>query len=198
MFSWITRVITQFGYTGVVLLTFLENLFPPIPSELIIPLAGFVAANGELQLWAVIAAGSAGTLAGAWLWYEVGRSVGERRLRQWIARHGKWLTLGPTEIDRSQDWFRRHGGAAVFFGRLVPGIRTFVSVPAGFAGMPRLPFLLYSAAGTVAWTAALALSGVVLQGNFRRVESYADVVTNVIFAALGAALLRRYIRCWRG
>ena len=197
MFDWITSVIGRLGYVGVAALTFLENLFPPIPSELIIPLAGFVAAEGELRLPIVIAAGSVGSLAGAFVWYEVGRRVGERRLRAWVARHGRWLTLGQRDLDRAQQWFERHGNAAVFFGRLLPGVRTFVSLPAGFTSMPLVPFLLYSALGTVAWTAALAYAGVILQAQFARVSSVIDVVTNGVFVVLGLLLARRYIRCWR-
>src|SRR5688572_9701498 len=104
MFDWITGVIARLGYTGVAALTFLENLFPPIPSELVIPLAGFVAAQGDLRLATVIAVASAGSLAGAALWYEVGRRVGERRLRRWVEQHGKWLTLGVKDVERSQAW----------------------------------------------------------------------------------------------
>lgn len=197
MFEWITSTIRSLGYLGVISLTFLENLFPPIPSELVIPLAGFVAATDELNVWWVITAGTAGSLAGAVLWYEIGRRVGERRVRAWIERSGKWITLSPKDVDRAQGWFQRHGGAAVFAGRLVPGVRTFVSLPAGFAGMPRIPFLLYSAAGTVIWTAALAYAGVVLKANFTVVSDYIGIVTNVMLAGLAMMLVWRYVRCWR-
>jgi membrane protein DedA with SNARE-associated domain len=197
VFEWITGVIARLGYLGVALLTFLENLFPPIPSELVIPLAGFVAARGDLGLTMVIAMGSLGSLAGAIVWYMVGRRVGEQRLRTWVERHGKWLTLSVQDVDRAQLWFRRHGAAAVFFGRLVPGIRTLVSLPAGFSRMPFAPFLLYSALGTVLWTAALAYAGVVLQANFTAVGNVIDLVTNVLLAVLAVMLARRYVRCWR-
>lgn len=197
MFDWITGVVRSLGYFGVALLTFLENLFPPIPSEVVIPLAGFVAAQGDLALWAVVAAGSGGSLGGAALWYEIGRRVGERRLRGWVARHGKWITLSERDVDRAQDWFRRHGGVAVFLGRLVPGVRTFVSLPAGFAGMPLAPFLLYSAIGTLIWTAALAYAGVVLQANFAVVGDYVGVVSNTLLLLLAVVVVRRYILCWR-
>lgn len=197
MFEWITSTIRSLGYVGVVALTFLENLFPPIPSELIIPLAGFVAASDELSLGWVIAAGTFGSLAGALLWYEIGRRVGERRVRAWVGRSGKWITLSAEDVDRAQGWFKRHGAAAVFFGRLVPGVRTFVSLPAGFAGMPRLPFLLYSAAGTVVWTAALAWAGVILKANFTLVGDYVGMATNVLLIGLGVLVARRYIHCWR-
>jgi membrane protein DedA with SNARE-associated domain len=197
VFEWITSVIARLGYFGVASLTFLENLFPPIPSELIIPLAGFVAAQGDLRLSGVIVMGSAGSLAGATVWYAVGRRVGEQRLRQWVARYGKWLTLSAQDVDRAQAWFRRHGAAAVFFGRLIPGVRTFVSLPAGFTAMPLAPFLLYSALGTVMWTAALAYAGVVLQANFTVVSDYVNLATNALLAAGGIMLVRRYVRCWR-
>ena len=197
MFEWITSVIARLGYFGVATLTFLENLFPPIPSELVIPLAGFVAAEGDLRLSLVIIMGSVGSLAGATVWYAVGRRVGERRLRTWVARHGKWLTLSVQDVDRAQLWFRRHGAAAVFFGRLIPGVRTFVSLPAGFSSMPLAPFLLYSALGTAMWTAALAYAGVVLQANFTLVGDYINVGTNALLAAGGIVLVRRYIRCWK-
>ena len=198
MFEWITGVIRQLGYTGVALLTFLENVFPPIPSELVIPLAGFVAAEGELNLGVVIAAATAGSLAGGATWYEAGRRIGEARLRRWIERYGRWLTLSGSDIDRAQAWFRRHGKSAVLVGRLVPGVRTLVSLPAGFAGMPRTPFLLFSAAGTLGWTAALAYAGVVLRENFTSIGDYADLVTNALLLVVGALFVRRIVVCRPG
>ena len=197
MFEWVTSVIERLGYLGVASLTFLENLFPPIPSELVIPLAGFVSARGALRLELVILMGSAGSLAGTTVWYAVGRQIGEQRLRAWVARHGKWLTLSAKDIDRAELWFERHGNAAVLFGRLLPGVRTFVSLPAGFSGMPVGPFLVYSALGTAAWTAALAYAGVVLQANFTLVADYVDVVSHMLLAAIVLMLLRRYVQCWK-
>jgi membrane protein DedA with SNARE-associated domain len=197
MFEWITSVIDSFGYFGVAVLTFLENVFPPIPSELIIPLAGFVAANGTLRLEFVIIAATAGSLLGGWLWYEVGRRVGEQRLRKWVDEHGRWLTLSSGDVDRAQQWFQRHGRIAVLLGRVVPGVRTFVSLPAGFARMPRWAFLLNSALGTALWTGALAYAGVLLQANYQQVGDYVNVATNVLLAAFGAFLVWRYFRCWQ-
>ena len=197
MFEWITSVITSLGYFGVAMLTFLENVFPPIPSELIIPLAGFVAASGTLRLDVVIAAASLGSLLGTAIWYEIGRRVGERRLKSWVEDHGAWLTLSVQDVERAQQWFRRHDRVAVLLGRLVPGVRTFVSLPAGFARMPRAKFWLFSAIGTGIWTAALAYAGVALQANYEVVGDYVNTATNLLLAAFGAFMLRRYVQCWR-
>jgi membrane protein DedA with SNARE-associated domain len=197
MFDWITGVIGWLGYAGVAGLTFLENVFPPIPSELVIPLAGYVAAQGDMRLMLVIATASAGSLAGAAVWYWIGRRVGERRLRAWVDRHGKWLTLSGKDVDRAQLWFSRHGNAAVFFGRLMPGVRTLVSLPAGFARMRALPFIVYSALGTIIWTAALAYAGVALQSNFTIVGDYINMVTNIVLGLIGVMIVTRYVRCWR-
>lgn len=196
MFEWITTIVERLGYAGVAALTFLENVFPPIPSEVVIPLAGFVAAQGGLGLTGVIAAGSLGSVAGAWFWYEIGRRMGEERLRRWVDRHGRWLTLSARDVDRAQSWFRRHGTTAVFVGRLVSGVRTFISLPAGFSGMPITPFLIYSTAGTVLWTAGLASAGVLLQDNFTLVSDYIDLATHALLIGLGATLAYRYVTCW--
>ncbi|HEX6162291.1 MAG TPA: DedA family protein [Vicinamibacterales bacterium] len=197
MFNWIAGIITSLGYAGVAFLTFLEHVFPPIPSELILPLAGYVAASGDLTVAMVIATGTVGSLAGSTLWYAIGRKVGEQRLRAWIDQHGKWLTLGQHDIDRATAWFERRGKIAVLIGRLLPGIRTFVSLPAGFSRMPWVTFLAYSTAGTLAWTAALVYAGVQLKHNFALVSDRIDIATNVVFVVLGAMLAWRYVKCWR-
>ena len=196
MFDWIVGIITRLGYTGVAALTFLEHLLPPIPSELILPLAGYVSASGELNTNSVIVFGSLGSLAGATVWYVIGRRIGEKRLREWVDHHGKWLTLGNGDIDKAKAWFHRRGKTAVLVGRLMPGVRTFVSLPAGFSGMGWATFLIYSALGTVAWTAALVYAGAQLRHNFELVSKYMDPITNGVFAVLGGMLIWRYYRCW--
>ena len=162
MFDWVTGLVEDGGYLGVAALMFAENLFPPIPSEFIMPLAGFAAARGDQHLALTIAAGAAGSLAGALFWYAVGRWLGAERLKRWAERHGRWLTLTPDDIDRSCAWFNRHCGKAVFLGRLIPAVRTLISVPAGIAGMGLGRFLLYSALGTLIWTGFLAVLGFLL------------------------------------
>ena len=196
MLDWITNLVRGMGAPGVGLLMFLENVFPPIPSEVIMPLAGFVAEQGGLSFWGAVAAGAAGSLAGAVGWYWVGRRVGERRLRAWVDRHGRWLTLSGDDVDTAKRWFDRHGGFAVFVGRLVPGVRTLISVPAGFAAMPALPFLLYSAAGTALWTVALAVAGRMLGSQYERVSRVLEPAGAVVFGLIALLYVARVVR-WR-
>jgi len=193
VFEWMTGVIEQGGYPGIALLMLVENVFPPIPSELIMPMAGFQAARGELHVVPVILAGSLGSWAGAVLWYWVGRRIGTDGLKRLAARHGRWLTLSPGEVDTARGWFRRHCGKAVFLGRLVPSVRTLISVPAGMAPMALPAFLLYSAAGTLLWTAALGGAGYALEARFQEVAGWVDPVSNVVVGALVLGYLYRVL-----
>jgi membrane protein DedA with SNARE-associated domain len=172
----------------------LENVLPPIPSELIMPLAGFVARQGELSLIATIAVGTVGSLVGATVWYLLARRLGERRLREWLERHGRWLALSGDDIDRSARWFQRHGPISVTVGRLVPGVRTLISVPAGIARMPIVPFLLWSAIGTAVWTAALTYAGYLLGARYQRVTHTMDVATWIVLGGFVVAYLWRILR----
>lgn len=180
MFDWITSTVQTTGYPGIALLMFVENVFPPIPSEIIMPLAGFTAAQGQVNIFLVILAGSIGSLAGALLWYYIGRWLGQERIKKRAAKHGRWFTLTPDEVDQAFEFFQRHEGKAVFFGRLMPTIRTLISVPAGIANMPLWSFLAYSAAGTALWTALLATAGYFLQSQYESVSNWLNPVSNVI------------------
>jgi membrane protein DedA with SNARE-associated domain len=193
MFDWITGFVVRSGYVGVFLLMLAENVVPPIPSELIMPLAGFTAARGQLSLIPVILAGTAGSLLGAVLWYIVGKRLGLERLKHLAARHGRWLTLSPDDVDRADDWFRRHGARAVFFGRLIPTVRTLISVPAGIAGMPLRSFLAWSTLGTGLWTALLAGAGYLLQSQYQRVSDYLNPVSTVIVVLIIGWYLYRVV-----
>jgi membrane protein DedA with SNARE-associated domain len=184
MLNWITNTIASLGYGGIALLMLLENIIPPIPSEVIMPLAGFTITQGTFNFPSVILAGTIGSVLGALPWYWIGKYMGEKRLRQWIDRHGKWLTLSGQDIDRSKHWFNRYGSAVVFFGRCIPGIRTFISVPAGLEGMPLLPFLLYSTLGTVLWISLLTYAGYLLGQNYQRVEQVLGPVAGVVIVGL--------------
>jgi len=193
MFDWISQWIGQSGYLGIALLMFAENVFPPIPSELIMPLAGFDASRGSLNLYLSIAAGSVGSLAGATLWYFVGRLIGEDRLKRWTARYGRWLTLSPHQFDKVNAWFDRHDEKAVLIGRLVPAVRTLISVPAGLFEMSLPRFLLYSSIGTIAWTALLACAGYKLGSQYELVQSWLNPVSNVVVGLIVVSYLYRLL-----
>ena len=190
MTEWITRLIADMGYLGVALLMFLENLFPPIPSEVIMPLAGFTAADGELSLVGVLIAGTAGTLAGALFWYYVARTVSEDRLRGWLERHGRWLTIAPGDVDGVQRRFQRNQRWAIPVGHLIPGLRTLISIPAGLFAVGLVRFVILTSAGGGVWTSALGLAGFVLGRRFRAVEDYVGPASLAIM--LGLALYYIY------
>lgn len=186
MAEWITGIMESLGYVGIAFLMFMENLFPPIPSEVIMPLAGFTVARGEMAFVPAIAAGVFGTVLGALPWYYAGVYFGEKRLMDWADRYGKWLTLSSRDLEKAIAWFNKYGKAAVFFCRLVPGVRTLISLPAGLARMNLLVFLIYSTLGTIIWTTFLTLAGYWLGAEYERVEVYIGPVSKI---ALGLMLL---------
>ena len=186
-------LIERGGYAGIILLTFLETIFPPLPSEVFMPMAGFVAARGTLTLPGVIIAGTLGTLAGAWFWYALGRAIGIDRMRQWTARHGRWLTMRPADLDRGMAWFDRHGGAVMFFGRMVPGVRGVISIPAGVAHMPLRRFLLLSGLGNLVWTTLLMGTGYWLGADYGRVAGWLGPVSNLVIMALVGGYVWRVV-----
>lgn len=168
------------GYLGIALLMFLENLFPPIPSELIMPLAGFTASKGDMDLTLAIAAGTIGTILGALPWYYAGKLLSEERLRNLADKYGKWITVSGADIDKSNRWFNRHGNKAVFLCRLVPGVRTLISLPAGINNMALLPFLVYSTIGTILWVSFLTFAGYKLGENYALVDDYLAPVSKIV------------------
>lgn len=196
MFDPILGIIVAGGLAGVAVLMFAENIVPPMPSEVIMPLAGFAAAQGDLNFAGVVAAGAAGATAGAYVWYAIGRRVSEPGLERWVERHGRWLTLDASDLERSRRFFRRSGVLAVFLGRLAPGVRTFVSVPAGVMRMPQIPFMIATTLGATISTAMLAAAGYLLEQEYDRVAAWLDPVSGVVIAALAAAYLIRALR-WR-
>jgi len=180
MFNWTLSIIESSGYLGIFFLMVVENIFPPIPSELIIPLAGFSAAKGQLDIFLVIIVAVLGTVVGALPWYYLGRVFSADRLKNLSKKYGRLLTLSPTDIDESEKWFKAHGKSAVLFGRLIPTVRTLISVPAGIAAMPLPTFLLYTAIGSTLWTTALSLLGFVLQSQYDKIGLYLNPISDFI------------------
>lgn len=183
MLDWIINTISSMGYLGIALLMLLENFFPPVSEEIIMPLAGFTVQRGELSFPFVVLAGTMGTVCGALLWYCLGKLVGERRMKKWADKHGRWLSLSGKDVGKSKRWFDRHGKNVVFFGRLVPGIRTYISIPAGFEEMSLLPFIIYSSSGTVLWVGLLTYAGYALGQNYQLIEQYFGPISLVFLVA---------------
>lgn len=193
MFEWILHIIEVGGYLGLFALMVLENVFPPIPSEVILPLAGYSAASGSMSLPLVILVATCGTVVGTMPWYYAGRVFGAERLKRLSVRYGRLLTLSPEDIGAAEAWFRAHGKKVVFFGRLIPTVRTLISVPAGIARMPLLAFLAYSFAGSFLWTTLLVYLGFMLGGQNGQVAEYLNPASDVVVVIIVLVYLYRVI-----
>ena len=193
MTDWIIQTISQWGYVGIFLLMVAETIFPPIPSELIMPFAGFAAANGSLNGFGVLIAGVLGSLVGTLAWYVAARLLGIERFRKLCNWFGRFATISEDDIDKAVNWFDRYGQWAVLFGRLVPAIRTLISVPAGLAAMPVWKFLIVSAIGTTVWTAILTGAGYVLHEQYELVEGWVDPVSTAVVAVAVVIYVWRFV-----
>lgn len=194
MSEWIPHLIAQLGYVGVALLMFAETVFPPIPSEVIMPLAGMEAGRGTMSLPGVILAGGIGAMSGNALWFAAARALGVDRFRGFVARHGRWLTLEWQDVERARALLAKAGGWFVCLGRLVPTIRSVVSIPAGLLRMRWVPFLLWSSVGTFAWTALLAGAGALLRQHFSAVNGFVGPISTGVLVVLLVAYVWRVLR----
>jgi len=191
--SWIETIVQTTGVLGIAFLMFLENVFPPIPSELIMPLAGYSAAKGDANIVLVILAGTVGSLAGAFFWYGLGRLFDHERLKGLADRHGRIITMTRADLMRADDWFDTYGQYAVLFGRLIPTVRTLISIPAGLAEMPITRFLFYSGIGTAIWTTLLALFGYAVGGRYSELEGWLDPISYGVIALIVAIYVWRVV-----
>jgi len=194
MGQWIIDFVSRTGALAVFLLTLLETVFPPIPSELIMPLAGYLASRGDMTLTGAIVGGTLGSVLGALALYWLGLRYGQRRLLEFADRHGRWLTLSRDDLVRASEWFSRHGSWAVFVCRLIPGLRSLISIPAGIQRMPLLVFVLVTALGSAIWTALLVYMGYVLGRNFEQVGEYVGVISEVVIGLIVVMYLWRVVR----
>jgi membrane protein DedA with SNARE-associated domain len=185
----VTDVVETVGYVGVALLVALENLFPPIPSEVVLPLAGFVAGRGDANVVGMVAAATVGSIVGAWVLYLVAAGIGPVRLRRFVVRYGGWFRLGEADLDRAESWFDRNSTRAVLFGRCVPLIRSLVSIPAGFRRMPPVRFTVYTALGSVVWNTALIGAGYALGDRWEQVGDYVSWFQYAVIAAVIGAVV---------
>jgi len=201
--NWVQDVITQFGYLGVALLVVIENVFPPIPSEIVLPFAGFVAQQGasavnatagsaqsDTTVIGMMIAATVGSVVGALVLYFVSAAIGPERLRAFVARFGKWFGVKSSDLVRAEEWFDRRSVAAVLVGRCVPLIRSIVSIPAGFRRMKLTSFVVLTAIGSAVWNIALIGAGAVLGDQWERVGEYVGVFQWLVIAAVLLLLVR--------
>ena len=182
--DWVVDVIDAIGYVGVALLVALENLFPPIPSEVVLPFAGFTSGRGEANFFGMVVAATVGSLLGAWALYLIAAWVGEPRLRGFLGRHERIFRIRAEDLDRADGWFDRHQRSAVLVCRCVPLIRSLVSIPAGFRRMRPLTFTLYTVVGSLVWNTALIGAGHVLGDRWETTGDVVSVLQYVVVAAI--------------
>ena len=191
--QWIADNLAAFGYPGLAALLLIENLFPPIPSELVLPLAGFLVGRGKMSFLPALLTATLGSLLGAYALYALGLQGG----RPLILRYGRWLRVKEGDLDRAEGWFDRYGGSVVFFARMVPGARSVVSIPAGTLNMPLGRFTLLTALGSAAWNALLIGAGWFLGDNWGQVTSTVGSVTNVVLVVLLVVMAGGALWWWR-
>ena len=165
---------TNVAYLVICFAMFLENIIPPIPSEIIMPLGGFFVYQGNLNFYILVFFGLIGTVLGALPWYYLGRFLNEKKLANFVDSKGKFLGISSKDLNKSKLWFDKYGVSLVFWGRLIPGIRTLISVPAGVELMPLRKFLIWTSLGSLIWVVLLTLLGYIFGENYRIIESYVD------------------------
>jgi membrane protein DedA with SNARE-associated domain len=183
--DWTVSLMEIIGPVGAGVAIALENLFPPLPSEVVLPMAGLTASRGSFTLFEALLWTTRGSIVGAFALYGLGRWLGAARLRAFAA---KMPLLHPEDVDRTVAWFERHGGKAVFFGRMVPIFRSLISIPAGVAKMPLWRFGLLTGAGSLIWNTIFVLAGYLLGENWHVIEQYADILQYVVIAAVGLGI----------
>ena len=185
MHEFIIEAIARGGYLGIALLMAIENVFPPIPSEVIIGIGGVLVARGQMEFWPLLAAGTVGCTAGNYFWFWIGDRWGYKRLAPFIEKHGRWLTLDWEHIEQASRFFRRHGQWVVFFLRFSPFLRTIISLPAGLSHMNKWRFLVFTFLGAGIWNVLLILGGELLASWL---EESQDLMAWIIIGAIGLAL----------
>jgi membrane protein DedA with SNARE-associated domain len=187
--GWITSIIESIGYAGITFVMFAENLFPPIPSELVMPFAGFLVAQGRFNLILTILAGTLGSLLGAVALYYIGLLAGESLVRPFFRRFGKFFLLSEQDLDKALGAFTRHGDLIVLGGRVVPIIRSLISLPAGMNRMPLGRFLIFTAIGSLVWTSILTIGGMLLGAAWEQIIGFVEVYQNVVVALVALVLV---------
>jgi|SRR5690625_2243712 len=190
MQNFLEEVINQFGYAAIIILIAVENIFPPIPSEVILTFGGFMTASTDMTVFGVILASTVGSVAGALVLYYLGSILGAERMKRIVVKYGKWLRLTTEDVDKSYAWFNKYGPWTVFFCRFIPLIRSLISIPAGMSKMGMPLFLLLTTVGTLIWNTVLVNLGASVGENWEDIVAVMDVYSNIVYAliAVGAIL----------
>lgn len=187
--NWVSDVIEAIGYLGVALLVALESIFPPIPSEVVLPFAGFYAGKkGTVEVVGMILAATAGSVVGAWVLYGIAAWIGPVRLRGFVVKRGRWFGVKERDLDRAEAWFDKRANAAVLLGRCVPLVRSIVSIPAGFRHMPIVRFTVYTAIGSLMWNIALVSAGAILGARWEEVGDVVAILQWLVILVIGAVV----------
>lgn len=182
--DWPTQIMQAFGYPGILFVVLIENLFPPIPSEIVLPFAGFMTTRGSLTLFGVLTAATLGSVLGAIALYWVGQSVGRDRIYHIAARFGRILRVSERDVRRSEDWFQRYGTWTVFFCRMVPIMRSLISIPAGLVRMNLWVFIAYTAVGSLLWNLLLVGVGAALGTAWPMVTTWVGYYQNAVLVGV--------------
>jgi membrane protein DedA with SNARE-associated domain len=195
--EWVQQTVEAFGYSAIFFFMMLENLFPPLPSEIVMPFAGFLVSQNQLSLFGAIASGTLGAATGALIFYYIGYRLGRYRLNRWVRKYGKFLLLKEADLEKALVFFEKHGRKAVLFGRLFPVVRTLISIPAGMNRMPIGTFFVLTCIGSAIWNLILASAGILLGQNWglvlRILESY-QVFLWLVLALLAAIYINRRLK----
>lgn len=187
---WVEQIISSMGYVGLYLVMFLENVFPPIPSEVVLPLAGSLTLTGRFSVFWITIIGMLGSLTGAFLFYGLGKWLGEPRVRAIIDKFGRYALLSTNDLDRSLEWFDKYDDWVIFFSRMVPIVRSLISIPAGIASMNITKFSFFTILGTALWSFLLALGGRLLGEQWPLIAEFINTYQNIVlFIAITAVLL---------
>lgn len=192
--NWATDIVERLSYLGVALLVALENVFPPIPSEVVLGLAGYTASRGDSWVIGMIIAATIGSLVGAWILYGLSAAIGPIRLRAIIIRYGAWVGFGEPDLDRAEAWFDRRSRAAVLVCRCVPLIRSLISIPAGFRRMPLGAFTLFTVIGSLVWNIVLVTAGYLLADQWEKVLDVTEPFQTLVVALIGLLIVGLVIR----
>jgi membrane protein DedA with SNARE-associated domain len=177
---WVENIISSMGYPGLYFVMFVENVFPPIPSEVVLPLAGSLSLTGRFSVWLITIVGMLGSLTGAFLFYGLGKWLGEERVRNFIAKYGRYALLSVDDFDTSLNWFDKYDDWVIFFSRMVPIVRSLISIPAGIASMNLTKFSIYTILGTALWSFILSYAGRLLGEQWPVITDFINTYQNVV------------------